>query len=282
MENHDEIPVSPGPDIPPARPVPWTGLDVALLFLLWALTVSLSTRTMFEWAGISIAVPETENVTEREQSTTEHPITQFLRAGRESPAILWVAFFSAVLAAPVAEEFFYRLILQGWLEKAVAPLRKINPLFAVLFRPGVFSILFVSILFALAHGGARVERSVDFLFYAQLGVGIGFIAAVFLAAAYLLFLRGATLQDFGWKQEQLRNDASLAGLLFLIATPAVLGVNSIAKTCFPGTVTDPIPIFLLAVILGTLFYRTGRVFPCIVLHALFNGFNFLLAVFGSR
>ena len=33
---------------------------------------------------------------------------------------------------------------------------------------------------------------------------------------------------------------------------------------------DPIPLFLLAVALGYVFSRTGRVLPCIVAHALLN------------
>jgi membrane protease YdiL (CAAX protease family) len=40
-----------------------------------------------------------------------------------------------------------------------------------------------------------------------------------------------------------------------------------------GTGLDPIPLFVLGLALGYLYQRTHRILPCIVLHALFNGFS---------
>jgi membrane protease YdiL (CAAX protease family) len=34
---------------------------------------------------------------------------------------------------------------------------------------------------------------------------------------------------------------------------------------------EPLPIFLLAIVLGYVYQRTHRIIPCIVAHALFNG-----------
>lgn len=269
MENVDDI---RSPEIPARRPVPWTGPEVALLFLLWALLVSVSSRTVFELAGVALTeevFAKSEDAAQTIQPTTRHPLTQFLQKRRESPVFLWIALFSAVIAAPLAEEFFYRLILQGWVEKAAGPLRKIGP---------VFAVLFVSILFAAVHGGTRVERPVDFLFCALLGVGIGHVLAVSFAWAYLRFLYGKSVLNFLWSSNAFRDDVRRVGFAFLLAIPTVLGLNAWVQMCFPETVTDPVPIFLLSIILGTVFYRTGRVFPCIALHALFNGFSFALAI----
>lgn len=44
-----------------------------------------------------------------------HPLVDLLMADR-SPTTLAIVFVSAVVAAPIAEEFFFRRVLQGWLE----------------------------------------------------------------------------------------------------------------------------------------------------------------------
>jgi membrane protease YdiL (CAAX protease family) len=47
----------------------------------------------------------------------EHPIIDFLARHRDLPSLMLVG-VAAVIVAPVAEEFFFRRVLQGWLEKA--------------------------------------------------------------------------------------------------------------------------------------------------------------------
>lgn len=46
----------------------------------------------------------------------EHPIIDFLVRHRDLPSLMLVG-IAAVIVAPVAEEFFFRRVLQGWLEK---------------------------------------------------------------------------------------------------------------------------------------------------------------------
>lgn len=66
-----------------------------------------------------------------------HPIIDFLLEHRSPLAILAVA-LAAVVVAPVAEEFFFRRVLQGWLEKVWGPWP---------------AILTSAVLFGLAHLG---------------------------------------------------------------------------------------------------------------------------------
>lgn len=66
-----------------------------------------------------------------------HPIIDFLLEHRSPVAILAVA-LAAVVVAPVAEEFFFRRVLQGWLEKVWGPWP---------------AILTSAVLFGLAHLG---------------------------------------------------------------------------------------------------------------------------------
>lgn len=67
----------------------------------------------------------------------EHPILEFLDGAR-GPAAAVVVIISAVVIAPLAEEFFFRRVLQGWLEKRCAG------------HPGV-AVLIASAIFAAAH-----------------------------------------------------------------------------------------------------------------------------------
>jgi membrane protease YdiL (CAAX protease family) len=39
---------------------------------------------------------------------------------------------------------------------------------------------------------------------------------------------------------------------------------------------EPVPLFFLALILGYLYYRTHRIVPCIVAHAVFNAFTMIV------
>lgn len=67
-----------------------------------------------------------------------HPIVDFLDGQRDVAAVVLVV-VSAVVAAPLAEEFFFRRVLQGWLEK------QLDDDFA--------PVLISSLAFAAAHAG---------------------------------------------------------------------------------------------------------------------------------
>ena len=69
----------------------------------------------------------------------EHPILEFLDNAR-GPAAALVVIVSAVVTAPLAEEFFFRRVLQGWLEKRFVG------------QPGM-AVLIASAAFAAAHVG---------------------------------------------------------------------------------------------------------------------------------
>jgi membrane protease YdiL (CAAX protease family) len=69
-----------------------------------------------------------------------HPLVDLLAERRDGTALAAVI-VSAVIAAPGAEEFFFRRVLQGWLEK-----RFPEP-------SGVTAIVLSAAAFALAHQG---------------------------------------------------------------------------------------------------------------------------------
>jgi membrane protease YdiL (CAAX protease family) len=71
--------------------------------------------------------------------TYEHPIVNFLDGRRDLVAAALVV-VSAVIVAPLAEEFFFRRVLQGWLEKHFA-------------GEGGVAVALSAIAFASAHAG---------------------------------------------------------------------------------------------------------------------------------
>lgn len=70
----------------------------------------------------------------------QHPIIDFMTTHRD-PASLALVVLSAVVAAPLAEEFFFRRVLQGWLEKILPD------------GDGRMAVALSAALFALLHLG---------------------------------------------------------------------------------------------------------------------------------
>ena len=91
-----------------------------------------------------------------------HPVVDFLQADRTVWAV-GLVIVTAVVAAPIAEEFFFRRVLQGWLET----------------RLGDWAVVVSAVCFGMAH----------------LGHGLGWIPLIGfgLAAGYLARRRGTIL-----------------------------------------------------------------------------------------
>jgi membrane protease YdiL (CAAX protease family) len=87
----------------------------------------------------------------------EHPIVDFLATHRDAQSIALVL-VSAIVVAPLFEEFFFRRVLQGWLERRFPA----GPTPLVLGLPAA--------AFALAHVGQGLAFVPLFLFALVLGV----------------------------------------------------------------------------------------------------------------
>ena len=87
-----------------------------------------------------------------------HPLVDLL-ADRRDPVALAVVIGSAVVAAPVAEEFFFRRVLQGWLERRLPD-------------GGWTAVVLSAAAFALAHQGQGLAYVPLFPF----GIVLGLIA----------------------------------------------------------------------------------------------------------
>jgi membrane protease YdiL (CAAX protease family) len=70
----------------------------------------------------------------------QHPVVDYLR-GHRDPLAIGLVVLSAVVVAPLAEEFFFRRVLQGWLERRLGPHR------------GGTAVFIAAAAFAVAHTG---------------------------------------------------------------------------------------------------------------------------------
>ena len=88
-----------------------------------------------------------------------HPIIDFLATHRDALSLA-VVFLSAVVVAPIAEEFFFRRVLQGWLQKRLPQ------------WGGMGAIAIASLAFGLAHVGQGLAWMPLVLF----GMAVGYLA----------------------------------------------------------------------------------------------------------
>lgn len=123
--------------------------------------------------------------------TYQHPVIDTLRADG-GPAAIAIVFITAVIAAPIAEEIFFRRMLLGWIDKRVPS------------TGGSVAILASAMLFGLSHWG----QGLAWIPLVILGIALGELARRrgSLVPAILL--------------HALFNAVSVAMLVFQIATAA--------------------------------------------------------------
>lgn len=193
---------------------------------------------------------------------SEHPLIESLKVDRD-PQFLVIAMFAAVIAAPLTEEFAFRVLFQGWLEKMFDP--------QAIFRPN-----FVMRLFA----GESARPSPNYVPYPDL-----------------------VQAELAHPEEEPRSiylgpppayGQQTANLYQTSVTPPAdtepAGIEALSAS-FPHWITDAIPItttaaifalmhwshgpdfvplFFLALGLGYLYRRTHRITPSLVVHFLLN------------
>ena len=249
------------------RPVPWQTQDVLFLFLIGLYLPVLATEAVHAWMG-----PEAAQPPAGQKPELAHPAEQLLRAG--TPGEKAIAVVTAVIVAPLFDELFFRVLLQGWLESVWHRRRRKHPELRsapVSWLP----IVLPAALFALMHVRSGREpvlkEYLSVLFLAQIAADLLVLG---LAIGLLRFAAGATAADLGWKPEKLRSDARL-GLLALLATIGpvltlqVVLIGLVKRTGIDYA-PDPIPLFFLALVFGVLYHRTHRLAPSLVLHMTFN------------
>jgi len=298
----------------PRREVPWSGWHVLagmMLYLTFQVVGAQMTDRLIGPRNENS--PESEASAAQEQATelalpdegpqaaadkdqppppeeTAHPLARVL-AHRRGIWTIALAIVAAGIVAPLAEELFFRLLLQGWLEARERDWRRAVPLFAGLPR-GALPILGSALPFALLHArGAEPEFDVDRTIAIMAGMTVANLLALIVMFTILRFSAGATLEDLGLCPRRLVGDISLgvkamlAGIVplyFLQFGLSVLATALHRSGWMPESIApDPLPLFFLALMLGYLYYRTHRYAPSVVLHMAFNASSLLLLILFS-
>jgi len=270
----------------PRRRVPWGGLHVFAVLLVYVgamvalhplsdVFAALIAREPGRAAALEEGLPD-RPAGEGSAPRREHPVLRALEPGAGLAAML-LALYSAVLVAPVAEEFFFRLLLQGWLEK-LEWLGRRRSLALRRLIPGVLPVLVASTLFAAIH--ARPPKPPE-----EAGASLPLMAAdstarLVTVALFVWLLKafsGATARDLGFVREKFWADVRLGLLAFLaIGVPIYMIQDGFARLLPESVVPDPIALVFFASALGLLYYRTHRIVPAVTLHLALNATSITL------
>lgn len=283
----------------PRRKVPWNGAAVGLLLLMFVACQVAGVRLARHWLGaeekLTAATVETdagiEPVSEDEVSdepipepphksaggegAAAHPLVRFLAAQRGQMWAIWLAAAVGVVVAPLAEELLFRVLLQGWLEARESRWRRLWPPLRRLPR-GVVPIALPALIFASMHfRSGPPPAETESLGPALLGTAIGSLVSLALAATLLRSQFGVRLSDVGlslrpWAADIARGAVAFATLL----APIYVVQLALTKLLAPLEIAaDPFALFLLAIALGYLYYRTHRLLPSLTLHVCLNLFG---------
>lgn len=260
----------------PRRPVPWGAPDLLLIVVFY-----FTAQPIIAWVAGFVLNPNDIRpppASSPGESSAEHLVAKLLTEG--GPGVVALCFVSAVVVAPVVEELFFRVLLQGCLEALASRLRRRAPSMRRLIPRAGGPIVLTSLLFAAMHfrfaGPPINPRLAVFLLAGDSAMKV--LLAVF-AVCLVRWRGGATAADLGWAPQKLTGDVGL-GLTAFAAMAAPLYLLQFDLNYYlPKTLApDPLPLFLFALVLGTLYYRTHRIVPSLVVHAALNATS--LALFG--
>lgn len=176
-----------------------------------------------------------------------HPLIELLT---ENPDAVFLSLigFSAVIVAPIAEEYFFRVLVQGWLEKVITISRRLS---IAPFSQGVDT--------PPREVGNRVEpvETPRHPSKAACAVGKGNVT---------------TIDDPAGPSD---------GRVLPVPIVITAAIFAVAHASHGPA---PIPLFLFAIGLGYLYQRTHRILPCIIVHFLLNACSLgalTLEIYGS-
>ena len=265
----------------PRKLVPWHAIDLLVIFLVFIYLQVLV------WVAVSIffdpCIPQIVSETQGSESAEiarAHPLARMLMLGQEYPFVFWIAFSAGVIVIPIGEEFLFRLVLQGFMEKVER--KTIGNSFPM--KPhGAIAITVSSIIFASLHSRSTETVICDLneLVSGMFAYMVFYIIFIVSASIYLYMVRQATLDDLGIQTKKIPEDIATGFGAAVILLPPILLCTVILNTINPNFVWDPIPIFFLSIGLGYLYFKTHRIIPSIILHATLNGISFFTVYFDT-
>lgn len=281
----------------PRRSVPWGGLEVFAVVVLYAgLSVFLVALLGPERkprdidAELPPAVAVEQVATDDEP--TEHSLITMIR-GKPSLVVVIAAIFLATVAAPITEELFFRLLLQGWLEKVEKQSRAKAAVIPELFPgvlgevlvacirpfiwsrhtlPGLVPMLLQAAIFAALHARTgKTSEEPSTILRLMILDKTSLLLSIGLVLAYVRLRRDATDADFGVVPAKLCKDIGIGLATFFIIAIPIYSIQVGISSVLPKSVAaDPVPLLLFALVLGFLYFRTHRIVPGIVMHTALN------------
>ncbi len=175
---------------------------------------------------------------------SHHPLIELLKED-STGRLFGVVTLLAVVVAPISEEFFFRVLLQGWLER-------------------VF-------LHRISHRDETQLNTQSSIASSDEGKAEG--AIEFAPVAESNPYASPTLREAIGRRKVAASGSDVSGIPILISA-AVFALMHWSHG------PDPAALFVLAIGLGYLYQRTHRWLPCVVAHACLNGTTMLLLWFG--
>jgi len=252
----------------PRSRVPWNGLDVLSIFAFYVLCGACLWYFANEWWSLGDIDPPAASGTG--QADNSHDVVVLLRAN-PTPGMFLLCGVMVIVVAPIIEEFLCRLLLVGWLEAVENRWRRKMPLLRRSI-PGMVPVTLTSLFFAVLHFRLAEEPEDAGVLARKMAVGlVASLLALAFGVCWLRIRSRATLSDLGFDPHRLPADIRLGLLAFLAIAAPIYLLQWLCSAVLPADAApDPIPLFFFALALGTLYYRTHRIVPAIVLHMALN------------
>jgi len=252
----------------PRRPAPWRTSDLIVIVLFYVAAQAAIVGAVEVVLGRdALRTPVAHRADKTDMS---HILVQLMRGG--DPWVLLLCEVSAVIVAPIFEEFFFRVLLQGWLEAMERRGRRRLPTLRRFMPHGFWPILVSAFLFARMHFRAGPpEINMKTFAWILAGDGAAKLLMSAFAVAWLRWHVGATAADFGWAPRKFFGDLRLGLAVFAVVAVPIYGLQIALGQLLPKYLApDPFALFPLAVVLGALYYRTHRMAPSVAVHAALN------------
>jgi membrane protease YdiL (CAAX protease family) len=248
----------------PRRHVPWGGIHLGAVVLMYlALALLMNLLIVVYFPGELMEAPSVPSGSELDSM---HPIVRLFVQG--SPGVLVACGLMAVVVAPIVEEFFFRVLLQGWLEARQRRWCRRIPALRRLMPGAAWPIVLVSLVFAAMH--FRGEGPAPSILLLAVD-SVAKIITIGLAVVLFRFHPKATAADLGWEPKQFFRDVGLGLLSFAALGAPLYAMMLFIRLQLPESVTpDPFVLFPFSLALGYLYYRTHSIVPSIVLHMALN------------
>jgi membrane protease YdiL (CAAX protease family) len=268
----------------PRRRVPWRVWDLLAIVFFYFVVLLIIIQPAQYLFGL-----ENEESLQNTSLNDDafNPVVQLLVA--KNWAAVMLGGLLVVLVAPIIEEIFFRVLLQGWLEKVDRDCRRRLPALRRFMPLAVMPVFISALIFASQHFHVEApKKDVRLLMLLFICDSIAKILSLAFGILLIYLRTGAVAVDFGWSPKKLLDDVRLGLIAFAaIAAPLFVCQEVLSQVIkilvknyhlFPKAFApDPIPIFFFALVLGFLYYRTHRAAPSISAHMALNASS--LAIF---